>query len=126
MKSDSDEIIAAASLLLVSTAGGIMQRLAEQALSNAGASCEIGVDTFASWNEWNSQLSWHRGVSDLEQCTGLPSKDILDCYSTSLHHCRAQLLEVVKLRFKMGNEERERLLQNIVVAVPLMSLRQMG
>lgn len=126
MKSDSDEIIAAASLLLVSAAGGIMQRLAEQALSNAGASCEIGVDTFASWNEWNSQSSWHRDVSDLEQCTGLPSKDIADCYSKTLHHRRARLLEAVKLRFKMGNEERERLLQNIVVAVPLMSLRHMG
>ena len=126
MKSDPDEIIAASTLLLVSTAGGIMQRLAEQALSNAGASCEIGVDTFASWNEWNSQSSWHRDVSDLEQCTGLPSKDILDCYSKSLYHRRVQLLEAVKLRFKMGNEERERLLQNIVVAVPLMSLRHIG
>jgi len=122
-KYDSDEIIAAASLLLVATAGGIMQRLAEQALNNAQTSSEAQLETFASWSKWNSQPRWHREVSHLEQCTGLPSTNIVACYSNTLHPRRAQLLGLVKQKFELGGEEGDKLLQNIAVAVPLMSLR---
>lgn len=120
---DSDEIIAAASLLLVSTAGGIMQRLAEQALNNTQTSSESRIETFASWSKWNSQPRWHREVSHLEQCTGLPSSNIVACYSNTIHPRRAQLLGLVKRKFELGDEEGDKLLQNIAVAVPLMSLR---
>ena len=123
IKNDSDELIAAASLLLVSTAGGIMQRLAEQALSNAQTSSEAQVDTFTSWSEWNSQPSWHREVSNLEECTGLPSKNILACYSNNLHPRRAHLLGAVKRKFELGEDEGDKCLQNIAVAAPLMSLK---
>jgi hypothetical protein len=123
LKNDSDELIAAASLLLVSTAGGIMQRLAKQALSNTQTSSEAQVDTFASWSEWNSQPSWHREVSHLEECTGLPSKNVLTCYSNNLHPRRAHLLGAVKRRFELGDDEGDKCLQNITVAVPLMSLK---
>lgn len=122
-KNDSDEIIAAASLLLVATAGGIMQRLAEQALSNAQTSSDAQVDTFASWSEWNGQSSWHREVSHLEECTGLPRKSILACYSNYLHPRRAHLLGIVKQKFELGDDEGDKSLQNIAVAVPLMSLK---
>ena len=100
-----------------------MQRLAEQALSNAETSSEAQVDTFASWSEWNSQPSWHREVSHLEECTGLPSKNVLMCYSNNLHPRRAHLLGAVKRKFELGDVEGNKCLQNITVAVPLMSLK---
>lgn len=123
MKNDSDEITAAASLLLVSTAGGIMQRLAEQALNNAQTSSETQVEMFSSWSEWNSQPRWHREVTHLEQCTGIHRKSIVACYSNNLHPRRSHFLGAVKRKFELGDEEGDKLLQNIAVAVPLMSLR---
>jgi hypothetical protein len=128
LKSDPDEIVAAASLLLVSIAGGIMQRLAEQALKNSETSSKSfsRVETFAHWNEWNSQAPWHREVTHLEHCTGLPRKSILTCYSNTLYPLRAHLLEAVRLKFELGDQEGDKLLQNIVVAVPLMSLRHIS
>ena len=123
IKNDSDEIIAAASILLVSTAGGILQRLANQALNNSETTSKAQVDTLASWSEWNSQPSWHREVLQLEQSTGLSSKSILSCYSNTLHPHRAQLLGAVKRKFELVNSGGEKYLQNIVVAVPLMSTK---
>jgi len=122
LKNDSDEIIAAASLLLVTTAGGIMQRLAEQALNNTQTISDAQLDMFASWSEWNSQPPWHREVSHLEECTGLPSKNILMCYSNNIHPRRAHLLGAVKRKFEFG-DDGDTYLQNIAVAVPLMSLK---
>jgi len=181
----SPEVIAVASILLVCMAGGTMQRLARQALSNAAAAtsssslssrtynsmsnplddlkddlsssmvtsdatgttatsnaksnvqannnCNNNHDNakqkaLSSWTAWNNQPSWHRDVSHMEQCTGVPRRTIISYYSNNVHPRRLYFLGV-----SIKSEEEDEtamsagvgLLHNIVAAVPLMSLRNL-
>lgn len=173
----SPDVVAAASLLLVCMAGGKMQHLARQALSEGSKNNQSGLigdklpsatvtnpldeleddasslkqtmftntatgssvstnhqqsgngerEATASWSSWNQQPPWHREVSQLEQCTGLPSKTVVSYYSNAMHPRRSYFLGVAKKRLE---EERDGVdsrsgyfLRNIVAAVPLMSLR---
>jgi len=109
---DTLEVIAVSSILLICTAGGTMQRLAYQALSNDTAAQN------ASWSSWQNQPSWHRDISQLEQFSGVPRKTIISYYSNTFHPRRSYFLSVAS---KKSNE----LINNIVTAVPLMSLRNL-
>jgi len=185
-KDAAPDVIAIASLLLVCTAGGTMQRLARQALSNAvstssstgnqkfkstegtqnnmsnplddlqdelspsstpksdmiGSTTSTTTSTTAasaqlnphatveqralsSWTAWNTQQPWHRDVSHMEQCTGVPRKTIIAYYSNVLHPRRSYFLGVAAKKKEDGTAAAGLLLHNIVAAVPLMSLRNL-
>jgi len=109
---DTPEIIAVGSILLICTAGGTMQRLANQALS-----ADTAVRN-ASWSTWQNQPSWHRDISQLEQFSGVPRKTIISYYSTTFHPRRSYFLSV-------ASKKSDDLIHNIVTAVPLMSLRNL-
>ena len=107
---DTPEVIAISSILLICTAGGTMQRLANQALNNDTAAQN------SSWSSWQNQPSWHREISQLEQFSGVPRKTIISYYSTTFHPRRSYFLSV-------ASKKSDELIHNIVTAVPLMSLR---
>lgn len=109
---DTPEVIAISSILLICTAGGTMQRLAKQAMSNDTAARN------ASWSTWQNQPSWHRDISQLEQFSGVPRKTIISYYSTTFHPRRSYFLSV-------ASKKSDELIHNIVTAVPLMSLRNL-
>ncbi len=92
----------------------------------------------SSWVAWNDQPAWHRDISQLEQCTGISRKIIISFYSNVMHPRRLFLLGVIsKLKQGYGTSTFNRtttttmaesagLLQDIVAAAPLMSLRNLG
>ena len=116
-QSNTPDVIAVASILLVCTAGGTMQRLARQALDSSNTTNE----TLSSWSSWHNQPSWHRDISQLEQRSGVPRKAIISYYSASLYPRRSYFLGVA--RKKGTAAATNELLHDIVAAVPLMSLR---
>ena len=102
-----------------------------------------------SWNAWNHQPPWHREVSQIEQCSGVSSKNIISYYSNVLHPRRSHFLDVARKRLgepidhyqvsrpakriKVENNSIENrssdyspiLLQNITVASPMISIRSL-
>jgi len=165
------DVIAVSSILLVCTAGGMMQRLARQALAQAPAlECKKEVEmksmsnplddqedpsvenldesiksnskslgppvkttdtkqaAFNSWIAWSNQPPWHRDVAKLEQCAGLPRSVIKTYYSNSLHPRRSYFLGTAAKSAEGhdgGGADRGALLRSVVMAVPLMTLRNL-
>ena len=104
-----------------------------------------------SWTAWNHQPPWHREVSQIEKCSGVSSKNIISYYSNVLHPRRSHFLDVARKRLgepidcnyqishpskriKLENNTTENrpsdtsppsLLQNITVASPLISIRDL-
>ena len=91
-----------------------------------------------SWEMWNDQPQWHRDITQMEHCAGIPRKLILSFYSKVIHPRRLFFLGAMS---KLEQEqacgastttktttaaESTGLLHNIVAAAPLMSLRNLG
>eukprot|EP00804_Cyclotella_cryptica_P018117 CCRYP_005894-RA/>CCRYP_005894-RA protein AED:0.19 eAED:0.19 QI:821/1/1/1/0/0/2/1197/603 len=99
--------------------------------------------SFDSWAAWNRQPPWHREVSQIEKCTGVPCKTIISYYSNVLHPRRSYFLDVArkgslsefemmpprkKIKTEHGTQEEgpgntSSLLRNFAAASPLISLR---
>lgn len=99
--------------------------------STTAASAQLNIHAspeqraLSSWNAWNTQPPWHRDVSHMEQCTGVPRKTIIAHYSNVLHPRRSYFLGVAAKKKEDGSAAAGLLLHNIVAAVPLMSLRNL-
>lgn len=81
-------------------------------------------NALSTWAAWNDQPPWHREVSTMEQCTGVPCKALISYYSTVVHPRRSYFLGVA-VKKEDGNTSSAGFLHNIVAAVPLMSLRNL-
>jgi hypothetical protein len=102
---------------------------------------QVKPSPIESWTAWNHQPPWHRGVSQMEQCSGVSSKTIISYYSNVLHPRRSYFLDVARKRLSEleGSHLTKRiktehdntksrandssLLQNITAAAPLISIR---
>lgn len=94
------------------------------------------INALSPWEAWDDQPPWHRDISQMEQCTGIPRKVIVSFYSKVIHPRRLFLLGLMSkmeqgcetlttTRSKTAEATSAGLLHNIVAAAPLMSLRNL-
>ncbi|KAL3761053.1 hypothetical protein ACHAWU_005190 [Discostella pseudostelligera] len=93
-------------------------------------------NALSPWEAWDDQPPWHREISQMEQCTGIPRKTIVPFYSKVIHPRRLFFLGLMSnmglgcetsttTRSTTAEATSAGLLHNIVAAAPLMSLRNL-